>query len=208
MCLAYLDTELTLTHNTKMRIAQMPDMGAMPMAGPPGGAPPEGGTAPPSFKIIHSPLDSLGKILADLDLKTFIQNNFGSDTKELANKIWVMYGGNENQLGEGKKGKRIEKPASEDPTKQTEIQDEEYNRTRDTRWERLPEGVSIDEITNPDAIEKTLISGGFNLAKSLAKPAAAAVVKNWEKIANKADEDGNYKFADKLFEIAKDVYSL
>lgn len=190
-----------------MRIAQMPDMGAMPMAGPPGGAP-EGAPAGPSFKIIHSPLDSLGKILADLDLKTFIENNFGSDPAELANKIWVMYGGSESELGAGKKGQRKEKPASEDPTEQEKIQDEEYNRTRETRWERLPEGVSIDEITTPEAIEKTLISGGFNLAKSLAKPAAASTVEKWEKIANKADEDGNYKFADKLLEVVRDVYSL
>jgi len=194
-----------------MRIAQMPpDMGAMPMGDPMGGAPPggEGAAAGPAFKIIYSPLDSLGKILADLDLKTYIQNNFGTDPKELAQKIWVMYGGNENELGGGKKGKRKEKPASDDPTQQEEIQNEEYNQTRDSRWERLPEGMSIDEITTPEAIEKTLISGGFNMAKSFAKPAAAAKIKKWQKIANKADDNGHYSFADKLLEAIKNVHPL
>jgi len=192
-----------------MRIAQMPDMGAMPM-GDPGGAPPggEGAPAGPVFKIIHSPLDSLAKILADLDLKTFLENNFGSDPADLAQKIWVMYGGNENELSAGKKGKRLDKPASEDPAQQEKVQDEEYNRTRETRWERLPDGVSIDEITTPEAIEKTLISGGFNLAKSFAKPAAAASVEKWLRTANRADQDGHYTFADKLIEAITDVYSL
>jgi hypothetical protein len=203
----YQLTDLILTHNIKkMRIAQMPDMGAMPMADPGAGAAPE--AAAPAFKIIHSPLDSLGKILADLDLKTFLENNFGSDPADLAQKIWVMYGGNENQLGEGKKGAREDKPISDDPMQQDSIQDEEYNNTRESRWQRLPEGVSIDEITTPEAIEKTLTSGGFNLAKTYAKPAAAFTLDKWHKAANIADQNGNYKFADKLLEIIKDVYPL
>ncbi len=188
----------------------MPDMGALPMAdagmGAPGAPAPE--AAAPAFQIIHSPLDSLGKILADLDLKTFIENNFGSDQADLAQKIWVMYGGNESQLGEGKKGAREDKPISDDPMQQDSIQDEEYNNTRESRWQRLPLGVSIDEITTPEAIEKTLTSGGFNLARTYAKPAAAFTLDKWNKVANIADQNGNYKFADKLFEIIKDVYPL
>lgn len=194
-----------------MRIAQMPDMGAMPMADAgAGGAPGASGegAAQPAFKIIHSPLDGLGKILADLDLKTFLENNFGSDPADLAKKIWVMYGGNEDGLGEGKKGKRKEKPESEDPTQQEKIQDDEYNETRESRWERLPEGVSIDEITTPEAIEKTLISSWFNLAKTYAKPAAASALNKWNKTAEMADAKGDYRFADKLLAIIQDVYPL
>ena len=194
-----------------MRIAQMPDMGAMPMADAGAAAPgaPGEAAAQPAFKIIHSPLDGLGKILADLDIKTFLENNFGSDPKDLAKKIWVMYGGNENGLGKGKKGKRKEKPASEDPTQQEQIQDDEYNNTRKSRWERLPEGVSIDEMKiTPEAIEKTLISSGFNLAKTYAKPAAASALNKWNKTADIADAKGDYRFADKLLAIIQDVYPL
>ena len=194
-----------------MRIAQMPDMGAMPMADAGAAAPgaPGEAAAQPAFKIIHSPLDGLGKILADLDIKTFLENNFGSDPTDLAKKIWVMYGGNENGLGKGKKGKRKEKPASEDPTQQEQIQDDEYNNTRKSRWERLPEGVSIDEMKiTPEAIEKTLISSGFNLAKTYAKPAAASALNKWNKTADIADAKGDYRFADKLLAIIQDVYPL
>jgi len=194
-----------------MRIAQMPDMGAMPMADAGAAAPgaPGEAAAQPAFKIIHSPLDGLGKILADLDIKTFLENNFGSDPTDLAKKIWVMYGGNENGLGKGKKGKRKEKPASEDPTQQEQIQDDEYNNTRKSRWERLPEGVSIDEMKiTPEAIEKTLISSWFNLAKTYAKPAAASALNKWNKTADIADAKGDYRFADKLLAIIQDVYPL
>ena len=74
-------------------------MGAMPTAGgdPTGGmAAGMGGEAggqqaqQSSFNVIHSPLDSLGKILADLDFKTFLQNHFGDDPVQLAKKRAVL----------------------------------------------------------------------------------------------------------------------
>ncbi len=172
--------------------AQMPDLGTMPAAG--GEAP----AAPAStFKVIYSPLDSLGKILADLDFKAFLENNFGTDEIDLAQKVWTMYGGAEDQMGKGKPGKRSSSPASDNPDEQAKIQEEEYNNTRDSRWERLPEGVSIEEITTPEAIEKSII-GGYNvLFKEVAKPASAKF-DSWLKTANIADENGHYKYADKI----------
>lgn len=196
------------------RISQ--DLGAMmgggletmPTAGPPGGpAGGEGAPAQPQFKVIHSPLDSLGKILADVDIKTFLQNNFGDDPDTLAHKIWVMYGGSEDEISPGKKGARQDKPASGDMMQQQKIQDEEYNATRNARWRRLPLGVSIEEITSTQALSNAIMGGFSDLAKSFSKPAQAKHSKFWLKLANIADERGQYLTADKLDMILSNVYT-
>ena len=191
----------------------LPEAGALPMAGP-SGAPPmpgepgaEGAAPATTFKIIYSPLDTLGKILADLDFKTYIENNFGDDPTALAHKIWIMYGGPTNELGHGQTGKRQDKPQTSDQAELERINTEEYNNTRERRWERLPVGVSIDEITNPQALQMA-VEGGFNaLVKQNSKPAAAAAIE-WLKIANKAEESGKYYYVDNLQVLIKNVYSL
>jgi hypothetical protein len=177
-----------------MRLAQIPGMPAMPTADPAAA----GGPTEPAFKIIYSPLDSLGKILADLDLKTFLENNFGTDSDVLAHKIWVMYGGSEDELEPGKKGERKDSPSSDDVTQQSEAQEEEYNRTRKSRWERLPEGVSIDEITDPQTIASTITSGFAMLAKTNSKPAQANSVEGLIRTADLAESNKDFRFADKI----------
>ena len=184
----------------------MPAAGGMPGApGAEGGAPP-----PPTFQIIHSPLDSLGKILADLDFKTFLENNFGTDPDVLANKIWVMYGGSANELQPGKKGERRDTPASADPMQLESIQNNEYNATRDSRWRRLPVGQSIDQITTPEALRNSIVGGYNSLAHQLAKPAEggpAAAIKAWLKLANTSDQIRGYKYSDWIDSIITHVYS-
>lgn len=178
-----------------MRLAQ-DAMGVMPMAGgapPPGG---EGAPAPPVFKIIYSPLDTLGKILADLDFKTFLENNFGTDPEELAKKVWVMYGGEEDGIGRGKEGARQDRPQSEDMTTQSKIQEEEYNNTRDKRWLRLPAGKSIDDITDTQALTRAIFGGFIALVKQNAKPAQASSAKGLLKLASKADQLGYFSYSD------------
>lgn len=177
-----------------LKISQAPDFSTLPTAG--GGAP-EGGAPASTFNIIYSPLDSLGKILADLDFKAFLENHFGSDSEDLARKIWIMYGGSEDDLKPGKKGLRKDKPTSADTNQQSQSQQEEYNSTRNTRWKRLPMGVSIDEITDLESINKAIIGGWATLAKESAKPASASVIA-LIKIANSADSNCQYKIADKI----------
>jgi hypothetical protein len=178
-----------------------------PGSGGGGPAPEEVPAGPQStFKVIYSPLDTLGKILADLDFKTFLENNFGTDPVDLAKQIWVMYGGNENELRKGKPGQRKENPLSDDPMQLEKLQKEEYNRTRNSRWKRLPEGKSIDEITNPQALEQSIIGGYLALAKENSKPAQSSAL-TWLKIAEIADKIGNHKYADKIEKIIKNVYS-
>lgn len=180
-----------------MRLAQ-DAMGVMPMAGgapPPGG---EGAPAPPVFKIIYSPLDTLGKILADLDFKTFLENNFGTDPEELAKKVWVMYGGEEDGIGKGKEGARQDSPQSEDMVEQTEIQEKEYNDTRDKRWLRLPLGKTIDDITDTQALTRAILGGFMALVKQNAKPAQASEIRKITRLADKADQLGYFSYSDKI----------
>jgi hypothetical protein len=82
-------------------------------------------------------------------------------------------------------------------TKQSEIQEKEYNDTRNSKWERLPEGVSIDEITTTTAIEKAVTGGMAQLAKQYAKPATASI-KQMIKVAELADQKQDYRIADKI----------
>ena len=92
---------------------------------------------------------------------------------------------------------RQDTPNSNDPVQQDNYQNQEYNNTRDKRWERLPQGVSIDQITTPEAILKSITGGFASLAKANSKPAAASILK-WSKYANQADDLGDFKYADKL----------
>lgn len=183
-----------------------PGMPTSPMAGGGGGAPggPEEGAQPPAptFKIIYSPLDNLGKIFADLDFKTYLQGNFGDDPDTLAHKIWVMYGGSEDEITPGKLGERQDTPTSSDPTSQDERQTQEYNATRNERWKRLPAGVSIDKITSTGAISMAIRGGYEALSKASAKPAEAFVEK-WVRIANDADLKNNFKQADAVDKILR-----
>jgi len=197
-----------------MRVSQAPppDLSTMPTSGaePMGGAMPgePGAEAPPTptFKVIYSPLDSLGKILADLDFKTYLQNNFGTDPDESAHKVWVMYGGSENELSPGKKGRRSDKPPSADPVELEQLQTTEYNNTRDKRWERLPLGVSIEQITTPQALSQSIEGGYDALIKQYAKPATSSVLK-WIKAAEKADDLKSFYMSDQIIKLIYNVYS-
>ena len=122
------------------RISQIPGLDAVPAASPMGAEPGMPGAQQQpanTFQVIYSPLDSLGKILADLDFKTFLQNHFGSSPHDLAMKIWTMYGGSEDGMTPGKKGARKDTPQSDDMTAQSEAQQKEYNATRNQRWKHL-----------------------------------------------------------------------
>lgn len=182
------------------------DLGALPMAG--GGmeapaAPPE-----PQYKVIYSPLDGLGKILADLDFKSYLQNHFDKSPDVIAHNIWVLYGGGANELTPGKKGKRLQNPYSDQPDEQKSQSDEEYNATRNKRWERLPSGISIDKITTPEAIKNVVIGGFEQIAKQNQQPGpTAAKINELIKTANVADSQKNYNLADKIDCFLLNVYS-
>lgn len=122
--------------------------GAAPAA--PGGpmaiptAAPGGGT-PTNRQEIGSPLDSLSKILYDVDIKTYIANNFQKQPDEISLTIWQMYGGDKDGLKSdpAKVGERTYQKG----IPQEQIENEE-NETENARWKRLPTGKHILDIVN------------------------------------------------------------
>ena len=172
-------------------------MPAMPMAMP--GAP----AAPASNqKQIKIPLSNLGLILADAGVELKIMEQFEDDEQDIANKIWIQYGGEEDgNVDENKRGKRNDTE---------EASDEEIKATNKTRWERLPNGENLEdlEITLDDFVNAVkFLSYGF--AKNKGKEQGAAPgggmpgmasrkLDNMVKLAHNLDLLGMYSVADRI----------
>jgi hypothetical protein len=178
------------------------DMGGMPMGGP--GGPPPGGAAPPINTPISTPLDSLAKILHDDSLTTDMKNHYDKSPEHTALRIWMDYGGSPDGRTSIHKGERTGEQI-QDPEK-------EIGATKDRKWERLPAGVGIDEITSTEAIADTIQDGYFDLSIQQHKqqaggggPMASAL--KWLKLADKQDEIKDYKTADEILALISHVYS-
>jgi len=190
------------------KIAQMPgmDMGMPPMGGPPTAPMAAPGAAPAATtrEEIGSPLRELGQILYDVDIETLLSQKIGSETSEVAQDIWVMYGGNIiGGIEEEKTGKRIDK---KDVSPENE--ESEQEKTEDSRWERLPEGQNISDITSLDELEATVQGIAADLAAKKKKEQAgggagggmpmASIKLQLIKLADRYDLAGRYSFADIL----------
>jgi len=168
---------------------------AMPMAAP--------GAPPTSREEIGSPLDSLGKILYDVDITTLLLSKIGDSAEDTALYIWLMYGGNEHGGAiRDRIGKRTKK---KDVTKEQE--EAEQERTEDSRWERLSAGKKITEITSLDEMTEEVkgiaASAVKNEIKAQGAPAGGGMPmavrhNNMVKIARKLDKIGFYRSADTI----------
>lgn len=172
-------------------------MPAAPMAMPGAAA------APPAPKQIKIPLSNLGLILADAGIELKLMEQLEDDERELANKIWIQYGGKENgDVEEGRVGKRKD---------DVEASDEEIKATDKSRWERLPEGQNLQdlEITLDDfANAVKFLSFGFAKNKSKEQGAApggggmpgmaSRKLDNMVKLALNLDLLGLYNIADRI----------
>ena len=190
-----------------VKLAQMPPMDPMagmgmgmampaaPMAMP--GAPAQ------AQKQIKIPLSNLGLILADAGIEIKLMEQLEDNEQDIANKIWVQYGGTEDgDIEEGRVGKR--KP-------NVEVDDTEIKATDKSRWERLPEGQNLQdlEITLEDfANAVKFLSYGFAKNKSKEQGAGAAgggmpgmasrKLENMVKLAHNFDLFGMYSVADRI----------
>ena len=168
---------------------------AMPMAAP--------GAPSANREEIGSPLDSLGKILYDVDITTLLLYRIGDAADDTGLYVWLMYGGDEHGGAiKDRIGKRIKK---KDVTKEQE--EAEQDRTEDSRWERLPAGKKITEITSLDEMTEEVkgiaASAVKNEIKAQGAPAGggmpmAARHNNMVKIARKLDKIGFYRSADTI----------
>lgn len=183
-----------------------PPMGGLPplppMPGLPGMPPPPGAPAPSSNqKAIKEPLSNLGLILADAEIEKMLMEEMQFNERQIANKIWKMYGGNdEGGVEDGHVGKRKEG---------VEITDEEINDTEETRWKRLPLGqdlldleIELEDMAN--AVK--YLSFGFSKNKSKEQgggapggmPMASLKLENMVKLARNLDFYGLYSVADRI----------
>jgi len=176
------------------------------MGGPPTAPMAAPGAAPAATtrEEIGSPLRELGQILYDVDIETLLSQKIGSETSKVAQDIWVMYGGNIiGGIEEEKTGKRIDK---QDVSPENE--ESEQEKTEDSRWERLPEGQNISDITSLDELEATVQGIAADLAAKKKKEQAgggagggmpmASIKLQLIKLADRYDSAGRYSFADIL----------
>lgn len=184
----------------------MPPMGD-PMAGL-GAPPPVAPTAGPGMaggnadKVIRVPLSNLGLILADAQIEKKLMEDFEDNELDLANEIWMMYGGKEDGgVNPGRLGKR---------TDDQEVGDEEIKETEKSRWERLPSGKNLDDLEielSDFANAIKFLSYGFAKNKAKEQPAAGGggmpgmasrKLENMVKIARNLDKMGLYRIADRI----------
>lgn len=189
----------------KTILSQMMPMGD-PMAGL-GAPPPVAPTAGPGMaggnaeKIIRIPLNNLGLILADAQIEKKLMEDFEDNELDLANEIWIQYGGQENGgVVDSRVGKRKDGQ---------EVDDSEIERTEKSRWERLPEGQNLDDIDvelSDFANAIKYLSFGFSKNKAKEQPApgggmpgmASRKLENMVKLAHNLDSMGLYRIADRL----------
>jgi hypothetical protein len=188
-----------------LKIAQMPDMGFGMPPGPPTAPMAAPGANPDSSvrEEIGSPLKELGQILYDVDIETLLSQKIGKDSSEVAQDIWVMYGGNIfGGVEELNSGKRTDK---QDVSKEDE--EAEQKRTEESRWERLEEGKYISDITSLEELEATVKGIASDLAAKKKKESAGGAGggmpmahRNLQliKLAHLYDLAGKYSFSDKL----------
>ena len=196
-----------LDNNMKRKILSqmMPPMGD-PLAAL-GGIPPVSPMAGPGMaggnaeKVIRIPLDNLGLILADAQIEKKLMEDFENNELELANEIWMMYGGTENGgVRESRTGKRKD---------DQQVDDEEIKNTEKSRWERLPEGQNLDDLEielSDFANAIKYLSFGFAKNKAKEQPApgggmpgmASRKLENMVKYARNLDQIGFYRIADRI----------
>jgi hypothetical protein len=182
--------------------------GMDPMMGGMGG-PPTLPTAMPGAtgvtrEEIGSPLDKLGKILYDVDINSLLLTQLGDDVEDTALSVWTLYGGDEQGVDVvvGRTGKRIKR---KDVSKEEE--EAEQERTEEKRWERLPAGMSIADITSLDKMVNQIRGIASSAVKNELKAQGAAAGggmpmahrnRDIVKIARKLDLIGFYRLADTL----------
>lgn len=191
-----------------------PPMGGMPpppMGGMPG-MPPTPGAAPSGPRQeLTGPLDSVSKILYDYDIGTVVDGNAARDAEELALEVWKAYGGTE--MGddvESKTGNRTPESSKSSPEKQ----ESERKATEDSKWQRLPHGKTIEDITTLDELSEIL--SGLVLGSVKAKAPAAAppggmpppmanAIALMRRHAEIADTSGYHDIADEIDSIISSI---
>ncbi len=152
---------------TFTKLSQLPPLGGMLPPMPP--AVPQQGNVQPKDdedinqpRIVLGPLDTPEKILVDAGIKKLLISPRKID--EIISKIWEDYGGLPN--GKAKSfaiGERVPQDAKRkilDVKKERELNEER-------KWERLPKGKTITEITSKEEIGEFLKQMSLSVVKEI-----------------------------------------
>jgi len=156
-------------------------------------------------QVDTKPINTLGELLFDADVTEIIENNT-SDPTEIAEAIWVQYGGLPNgRVDERKTGAVIHKKSSQRAI------DQEKKKTENKKWKRLPKGKNIGDITSLEQLNKIMPGFILSTIKKTTQqegaagggmggmpPMLASKIKNMVRLANVLDLKGQYIISDKL----------
>lgn len=104
---------------------------------------------------ILGPIKSLTQIFYDMDIANFIENNIQFDSDDITRLVWAEYGGGKDGKKDNSKlGKRIDQNTDNSP----EEAKNERDSTKNSKWERLEKGKSIEDIVSYSDLGK-VVSG-------------------------------------------------
>jgi len=189
----------------------MPDP-TMPMAGMPPTPPPAQGSDIENRQEIIGPINSVAQVFYDSGIANFIQNNMQMNSEDIARKLWADYGGNEDgSANSNNVGKRTKENKKLSP----EMAKQEREKTEKSKWERLAEGLTIEDIVSFQDLGKLtqgLMFGIIMKAGAAAAappgggpPALASIIANKTRIIIAKQLEKEYLFSESDT-IIKDIY--
>lgn len=119
---------------------------------------------------ILGPIESPTQIFYDMDIANFIENNIHFSVDDLTKLIWEEYGGSEEgRKDPSKLGARSDNSAKASP----EDAQAEREATEKTKWKRLPEGKSIEDIISYSDLGKIVSGLLYGITTKIALQSAA-----------------------------------
>lgn len=115
---------------------------------------------------ISEPIDSVGDLLYDGDIDQIIASHPEADDEELAQIVWKEYGGNPDGSADPSKTGRRTETDNEDPQQASS----ETAETKNKKWERLPQGKTVADITTLDELVDLMSSLTFGVVKKYTQP--------------------------------------
>jgi hypothetical protein len=135
------------------------------------GGPPPAGPSTVERPKIAGPLKSVGEILYDFNIEEYIALHPDQSEEDMSEEVWQEYGGDSNEnIKSDKEGERDEESATRTP----EEINSEIERTEESKWERLPIGKTIDDITSLEEVIGLMKSLTYGTVKKFKSPAAPA----------------------------------
>ena len=104
-------------------------------------------------------LSGVGEVLTDFEIMDYLATHGTVGDQDVAAAVWEKYGGNpDGSVDRTKVGRR-----REDQQVSPQMAESEMQRTEDRRWERLPAGKTIGDVTSLAELSGLVKSFEFGL---------------------------------------------